>query len=156
MFRHTWSVNEGLVAFLDSATSGTGAPKEVEATAVAAGITSFSADISIPFPPSEGEVVTITCNSNNTQSGGTIEPKVLKFTHSSSTAARITIAAADDSDNTPRAPVVFEIDCNAAVTGVAGVYGATPPTVGSLKVENTNVVLPKIGDVLVRASVASC
>lgn len=148
-------MNEGLVAFLDAATPGdAGAPKEVEATAVAAGVTSFSADISVPFPPDEGEVVTITCTSNNTASGGNIEPRVLTFTHASPTAARITVTAADDADNTPRPPVVFEIDCDASVSGVAGVYGATPPTVGSLKVENTNVVLPKIGNVLVSVGCA--
>lgn len=117
---------------------------------MAAGVTSFAADISVPFQPSVGEEVSITCTSNDTLQGGFIEPRVLTFTHDSPTAARVTITAVDDSNNTPGPPVVFEIDCQATVSGLPGRYGATPPAVASLKVENANVVMPKIGDVLVR------
>lgn len=108
-------------------------------------------DVSLPFAPFSGEVVTAVCSTNDTDRGGRVTPSKIVFTHSTAIRQPITVVALDDADNTLGPPRPFVVSCDVAVTGVVGRYGGTPPEFVDMVVGNVNVIQAVIGDIKVLA-----
>ena len=131
-----------MVTFLDETT-------EVDTIDVV-GDSSHTLELSLPFPTSSNEVVTITCTSSDEAHGGSVVPSEVSFT-AGATDAEVTIVPVDDGANTLTPVVDFQVDCTTSVTGTSGSYvtsGALP--VSALHVQNRNHIVPVVADMKVQ------